>query len=75
MAPQRVGVRFQWLNRDLAASRHADGLKGMAEALALAPRSAHSMIARGDLGPALRVYLTELARRVAARAGIGRRGG
>lgn len=70
----RVGARFQWLNRDLAASRHADGLRGMATALALAPVSAHSMVARGDLGPLVRVYLPELARRGASRAGIGRRG-
>jgi predicted ATP-grasp superfamily ATP-dependent carboligase len=74
LPPQRVGVRFQWLNRDLAASRHAAGLRGVAQALALAPRSAHSMVARGDLSPLLRVYLPELARRVASRAGIGRRG-
>jgi predicted ATP-grasp superfamily ATP-dependent carboligase len=74
LAPQRVGARFQWLNRDLAASRHADGLKGVAEALTLAPRSAHSMVARGDLKPLLRVYLPELVRRAASRAGIGRRG-
>ena len=73
--PQKVGVCFQWLNRDLAASRHADGLKGMARALALAPRSAHSMVARGDYGPLVRVYLPELARRAASRVGIGRRGG
>jgi predicted ATP-grasp superfamily ATP-dependent carboligase len=72
LAQQRVGARFQWLNRDLAASRHADGLKGMAAALALAPRSAHSMLARGDLNPLLRFYLPEMAQRAAARAGIGR---
>jgi predicted ATP-grasp superfamily ATP-dependent carboligase len=74
LAPQRVGARFQWLNRDLAASRHADGLKGMATALALAPRSAHSMLARDDLNPLLRFYLPEMAQRAAARVGIGRRG-
>jgi predicted ATP-grasp superfamily ATP-dependent carboligase len=73
LPPQRVGARFQWLNRDLAASLHADGLKGLAEALALAPRSAHSLLARGDPGPVLHYYLPELARRAAARAGI--RGG
>jgi predicted ATP-grasp superfamily ATP-dependent carboligase len=74
MAAQRVGARFQWLNRDLAASRHAGGLKGMAGALGLAPRSAHSMLARGDLSPLLRFYLPELARRTTARASIpGRR--
>ncbi len=73
--PARVGACFQWLNRDLAASRHADGLRGMAHALALAPRSAHSMVARGDYGPVLRVYLPELARRAASRVGIGRSGG
>jgi predicted ATP-grasp superfamily ATP-dependent carboligase len=75
LAPQRVGARFQWLNRDLAASRHADGLKGMAQALALAPLSAHSMVARGDLSPLLRVYLPELVRRTGARARIGRHSG
>jgi predicted ATP-grasp superfamily ATP-dependent carboligase len=73
LAPQRTGARFQWLNRDLAASRHADGLKGMASALALAPRSAHSMVARGDLNPLLRFYLPELAHRAAGRVGVGRR--
>lgn len=65
--PQRDGTRFQWLNRDLAASRDADGLRGMATALALAPRSAHSMVARGDLSPLLRFYLPELKRRALAR--------
>jgi predicted ATP-grasp superfamily ATP-dependent carboligase len=69
---QKVGARFQWLNRDLAASRHAEGLKGMAQALALAPRSAHSMVAREDLSPLVRVYLPEMARRAAAQVGIGR---
>jgi predicted ATP-grasp superfamily ATP-dependent carboligase len=69
---QRVGARFQWLNRDLAASRHAEGLRGMARALALAPGSAHSMLARGDLNPLLRFYLPEMARRAGARMGIGR---
>lgn len=75
IGPQKVGARFQWLNRDLAASRHAEGVRGMATALALAPVSAHSMVARGDLGPLVRVYLPELARRAASRVGIGRRGG
>jgi predicted ATP-grasp superfamily ATP-dependent carboligase len=73
LPPQRVGARFQWLNRDLAASRHADGLKGMATALALAPRSAHSMLARGDLRPLLHFYLPELTRRAAALAPTRRR--
>jgi predicted ATP-grasp superfamily ATP-dependent carboligase len=72
MPAQKVGARFQWLNRDLAASRHAEGLKGMAQALALAPRSAHSMVAREDLSPLVRVYLPEMARRAAAQVGIGR---
>lgn len=69
----RVGARFQWLNRDIAASRHAEGIKGVAEALALAPLSAHSMVARGDLTPLITVYLPELARRAAARVGVGER--
>jgi hypothetical protein len=46
----------------------------MATALALAPRSVHSMFARGDLNPLLHFYLPEMAQRVAARVGIGRRG-
>jgi predicted ATP-grasp superfamily ATP-dependent carboligase len=75
LAPQRIGARFQWLNRDLAASRHADGFMGMATALALAPRSAHSMLRRGDLNPLLRFYLPEMTRRAASRAGIGQRSG
>jgi predicted ATP-grasp superfamily ATP-dependent carboligase len=72
VAPQRTGVRFQWLNRDIAASRHAAGLRGVGEALALAPVSAHSMFAPRDLRPLLRVYVPELARRAAARAGVRR---
>ena len=68
----RVGARFQWLNRDIAASRAAAGLPGVAAALALAPLSAHSMVARGDAGPLLRFYLPEMARRAASRAGIRR---
>ncbi len=67
VSPQRNGARFQWLNRDLAASRHAEGLRGMATALSLAPRSAHSMVARGDLSPLLRFYVPELKRRALAR--------
>jgi hypothetical protein len=70
MAPQRVGARFQWLNRDLAASWHADGLKGVGEALALAPLSAHSMVARDDLRPLARSYLPELLHRGLARTGV-----
>jgi predicted ATP-grasp superfamily ATP-dependent carboligase len=70
LARQRDGALFQWLNRDLAASYHADGLRGIGAAIALAPRSAHSMLARGDLSPLLRFYIPELARRSAARAGI-----
>jgi len=72
---QRVGARFQWLNRDLAASRHEDGVRGMLTALALAPASAHSMLARGDLNPLLRFYLPEMTRRAASRAGIGQDSG
>jgi predicted ATP-grasp superfamily ATP-dependent carboligase len=72
LAPQRVGARFQWLNRDLAASLHADGLRGMATALALAPGSAHSMLARDDLRPLLHFYLPEMTRRAAARVGLRR---
>jgi predicted ATP-grasp superfamily ATP-dependent carboligase len=74
-APERVGARFQWLNRDLAASLDADGLTGAATALALAPRSAHSLVAGRDLGPLLRYYLPEMVRRSAARVGIGEREG
>jgi predicted ATP-grasp superfamily ATP-dependent carboligase len=71
MPAQRVGARFQWLNRDLAASLHADGLQGVLTALALAPGSAHSMFAPGDLRPLLRFYLPEMTRRGAARVGLG----
>ncbi len=66
-APQRVGARFQWLNRDLAASLHADGPRGMAVALALAPRSAHSMWSPRDPLPGLRYLLPEGFRRARAR--------
>ncbi len=72
LAAQRVGARFQWLNRDLAASRHAAGLRGMATALALAPLSAHSMVSRSDLRPITRFYLPELVRRVGGRSGMRR---
>jgi hypothetical protein len=68
-------ARFQWLNRDLAASRHAEGLRGVARALALAPGSAHSMFALGDLSPVLRFYLPEMGRRAASRVGFGHSGG
>jgi predicted ATP-grasp superfamily ATP-dependent carboligase len=67
LAPQRVGARFQWLNRDLAASHHSDGLRGIAAALALAPRSAHSMWDPRDPGPAVRYLLPEGLRRLRAR--------
>jgi predicted ATP-grasp superfamily ATP-dependent carboligase len=66
-APQRVGARFQWLNRDLAASHHADGLRGVAVALALAPGSAHSMWSLRDPAPGLRYLLPEALRRTRAR--------
>ena len=75
IGPQKVGARFQWLNRDLAASRHAEGVRGMATALALAPVSAHSMVARGDWG---RWSASTCPSSRAARpreSGIGRRGG
>jgi len=66
-APQRVGARFQWLNRDLAASLHADGPRGMAMALALAPGSAHSVWNPRDPAPATRYLLPEGLRRLRAR--------
>jgi predicted ATP-grasp superfamily ATP-dependent carboligase len=66
-APQRVGARFQWLNRDLAASHHAAGLKGLAVALALAPGSAHSMWSLRDPAPGFRYLLPEALRRTRAR--------
>jgi predicted ATP-grasp superfamily ATP-dependent carboligase len=74
LEPQRVGARFQWFSRDLAASRHADGLQGMARALALAPRSTHSIFAREDLRPLLRFYLPQVTSRVVAQAGVRLRG-
>jgi len=71
LGPQRVGARYQWLNRDLAASWQADGLRGLAQALALAPVSAHSLVAGADLGPLLRYYAPEAVRRAWAQ-GRGR---
>jgi predicted ATP-grasp superfamily ATP-dependent carboligase len=69
LAAQRVGARFQWLNRDLAASYRADGLRGTAAALALAPRSAHSMWDPRDPGPAVRYLIPEGLRRLRTRLG------
>jgi hypothetical protein len=49
-------------------------VRGAAGALALAPRSAHSILARGDWGPLMRFYLPEMGKRIVEGARI-RRGG
>lgn len=69
-APPRRGARFQWLNRDLAAS-WADGPLALLGALALVPFAAHSMWDPRDPGPAVRYLLPEGARRLRARVGGG----
>jgi predicted ATP-grasp superfamily ATP-dependent carboligase len=62
----RTGAGFQWLNRDLAASRAA-GPRALAGALAAAPFTAHSMWNVRDPGPAVRYLLPETLRRVRGR--------
>jgi predicted ATP-grasp superfamily ATP-dependent carboligase len=64
----KIGARYQWLNRDLAASRAADGWRGVATAVALAPVSAHSVGSLRDPGPIVRFLVPELARRAWRRA-------
>ncbi|MEA2214469.1 MAG: hypothetical protein QOK19_30 [Solirubrobacteraceae bacterium] len=66
----RVGARFQWLNRDLAAG-YAQGPRGLLEALAAAPVAAHSMWALRDPLPTARYLLPEAARRLRRRGAGG----
>jgi predicted ATP-grasp superfamily ATP-dependent carboligase len=65
-APPRLGARFQWLNRDLAAA-YGEGPRALAGALALAPFAAHSMWNVRDPGPAARYLLPEGLRRLRGR--------
>jgi predicted ATP-grasp superfamily ATP-dependent carboligase len=58
----RLGTRFQWLNRDLAAG-WSEGPAGLLDAIAAAPRSAHSMWHPSDPLPVARYLLPEGMRR------------
>jgi hypothetical protein len=62
----RVGARFQWLNRDLAAG-WAGGPGPMIDALAAAPMAAHSMWAPSDPMPVFRYLVPEAGRRLRRR--------
>jgi predicted ATP-grasp superfamily ATP-dependent carboligase len=62
----RVGARFQWLNRDLAAGL-SSGPIGVAKAIAAAPRASHSMWDRRDPSPTYRYLVPEGLRRLRAR--------
>ena len=62
----RVGARFQWLNRDLAAG-WAGGPVAALDALASAPFAAHSMWHPSDPAPVLRYLIPEGARRLVGR--------
>jgi predicted ATP-grasp superfamily ATP-dependent carboligase len=62
----RVGARFQWLNRDLAAG-YSTGPRGLLDAIAAAPIAAHSMWDPRDPSPVVRYLLPESARRLRAR--------
>ncbi|MGO9319770.1 MAG: hypothetical protein ACLQBY_03045 [Solirubrobacteraceae bacterium] len=64
----RLGARFQWLNRDLAAG-YAAGPRGLLGALAAAPFASHSMWDLRDPLPAARYLLPEGLRRLRGRAG------
>jgi predicted ATP-grasp superfamily ATP-dependent carboligase len=57
----RPGVSFQWLARDLRASLHGDGLRGVLGALLSAPGAVHSVWSRRDPWPAIRHYVPEAA--------------
>ncbi len=66
----RLGARFQWLNRDLAAG-YAQGPAGLLDALVAAPLAAHSMWNVRDPLPAVRYLLPEAGRRLRARTAGG----
>jgi predicted ATP-grasp superfamily ATP-dependent carboligase len=66
----RLGARFQWLNRDLAAG-WAQGPASLLDALAAAPVAAHSMWTPSDPMPVFRYLLPEGARRLRERLGGG----
>jgi predicted ATP-grasp superfamily ATP-dependent carboligase len=62
----RQGAGFQWLNRDLAASRAA-GPRALLGAIAAIPVTAHSMWDLRDPAPAARYLLPEAFRRLRGR--------
>jgi predicted ATP-grasp superfamily ATP-dependent carboligase len=62
----RIGARFQWLNRDLAAG-WAGGPGTLLDALAAAPVAAHSMWEPSDPMPAFRYLVPEAGRRLRKR--------
>lgn len=62
----RIGARFQWLNRDLAAG-WAGGPRSLLNALAAAPVAAHSMWEPSDPLPAFRYLVPEAGRRLRRR--------
>ncbi len=65
-APARIGTRFQWLNRDLAAG-WAGGPGALLDAVAAAPVAAHSMFEPSDPMPVFRYLLPEAGRRLRGR--------
>jgi predicted ATP-grasp superfamily ATP-dependent carboligase len=62
----RVGARFQWLNRDLAAG-WSGGPGALLDALATAPVAAHSMWEPSDPLPVFRYLVPEAGRRLRSR--------
>jgi predicted ATP-grasp superfamily ATP-dependent carboligase len=68
--PLRRGASFQWLNRDLAASR-AQGPLALAGALAAIPSASHSMWDARDPGPAVRYLIPEAFERLRSRLSGG----
>ncbi len=64
--PPRAGAGFQWLNRDLAASR-ALGPRALAGAIAAVPVAAHSMWSVRDPWPAARYLIPEALGRLGGR--------
>jgi len=69
-ATARVGARFQWLNRDLAAG-WAGGAGTLLDAVTAAPVAAHSMWDPSDPLPVLRYLVPEAGRRLAGRGRAG----
>jgi predicted ATP-grasp superfamily ATP-dependent carboligase len=67
----RLGTRFQWLNRDLAAG-WAGGPGTLLDALAAAPVAAHSMWEPADPLPVFRYLVPEAGRRLRRRISADR---